>query len=65
VHQNAQISPKNFSCETPDFLFAASRLQQSEITAGVKLQKGSLGVSDLCAMPEKLNTFCGKVIKFY
>jgi len=47
----------------PDPLFAASRLQQSEIDAGVKLQKWSLGISDLSATPEKVKIGYGKVIE--
>jgi len=46
----------------PDLLIAASRLQRYENTAGVKLQKGGLRVSDLCDTPENpMIICCGKI----
>ena len=51
--QNAQFSLNFFGVKPPAPIFAASRLQWSEIAAGVKLQKGGLGVSDLSDTPEE------------
>jgi len=45
------------------FLIVLKGTKFPAIAAGVKLQKGSLGSSDLRIMPRKLKIFCGKVIK--
>ena len=52
-----------FSSETPRPLFAASHLQQSEIAACVKLQKGVRIVSDLSYTLEKVKICCQKFVK--
>jgi len=49
---NSTISPPNLRGETLRRPFAALCLQRSEIVAGMKLQKGGHGVSDLSDTPE-------------
>ena len=65
------IAPEctNFSVmKPPDSLFTASRLQRSQITAVVKLQKGSLELSDLMKLQISQHMLWKshwKVIEFY